>query len=137
MPYVLTCSRANVPYMLTCSRANVSSVPKYSRAITSNNKNKFLITCFSVRFEHSVCHGSLMTTYIMLLAQLVEHSLVHWYQQCVTVHQVPKCMSCPRDIVMITGRAHYFHDCICIYQVCINYKLYIICKAYQVVAVVA
>ena len=22
----------------------------------------------SVRFEHSVCHGSLMTTYIMLLA---------------------------------------------------------------------
>ena len=23
-----------------------------------------------------------------------EHSLVHWYQQCVTVHHVPKCMSC-------------------------------------------
>ena len=36
----------------------------------------------SVRFEHSVCRGSLMTTYITLLALLVEHSLVHWYQQC-------------------------------------------------------
>ena len=33
----------------------------------------------SVRFEPSVCRGSLMTTYIMLIAQLVEHSLIHWY----------------------------------------------------------
>ena len=64
----------------------------------------------SVRFEHSVCHGSLMTTYITLLALLVEHSLVHWYQQCVTVHHVPKCMSCHKAIVVITGRAHCFHD---------------------------
>ena len=39
----------------------------------------------SVRFEHSVCRGSLMTTNITLLALLVEHSLVHWYQQCGTV----------------------------------------------------
>ena len=30
-----------------------------------------------VRFEHSVCSGSLMTTYITLLAWLVERSLVH------------------------------------------------------------
>ena len=29
----------------------------------------------------------------LLLAWLVEHSLVHWDQQCVTVHPVPKCMS--------------------------------------------
>ena len=45
---------------------------------------------------------------IMLLALLVEHSLVHWYQQCVTVHHVPKCMSCHKAIVVITGRAHCF-----------------------------
>ena len=64
----------------------------------------------SVRFEHSVCRGSLMTTYITLLALLVEHSLVHWYRQCVTVHDVPKCMSCHKTIVVITGRAHCFHD---------------------------
>ena len=42
----------------------------------------------SVRFERSVCHGSLMTTYITLIAWFVEQSFVHWYQQCVTVHQV-------------------------------------------------
>ena len=51
-------------------------------------------------------------TYIMLLAWLVEHSLVHWYQKCVTVHHVPKCISCHKAIVVITGRAHCFHDCI-------------------------
>ena len=64
----------------------------------------------SVRSDHSVCRGSLMTTYITLLALLVEHSLVHWYQQCVTVHHVPKCMSCHKAIVVINGRAHCFHD---------------------------
>ena len=32
-------------------------------------------TRYAVRFEHSVI------TYITLLASLVEHSLVHWYQQ--------------------------------------------------------
>ena len=53
-----------------------------------------------------------MTTYIMLLAYLDEHSLVHWYQQCVTVHHVLKCMSCHKAVVVITGRVHCFHDCI-------------------------
>ena len=47
----------------------------------------------SVRFNHAVCCGSLMTTYIILLAYLAEHSLVHWYQQCVTIHHVAKCLS--------------------------------------------
>ena len=65
----------------------------------------------SVRFEHSECRGLLMTTYITLIALLVEHSLVHWYQQCVTVRHVPKCMSFPKAIVVITGRAHCFYDC--------------------------
>ena len=32
-----------------------------------------------------------------------------------TVHHVPKCMSCHKAIVVITGRAHCFHDCIYIY----------------------
>ena len=32
-----------------------------------------------------------------------------------TVHYVPKCMSCHKAIVVITGRAHYFHDNIYIY----------------------
>ena len=58
-----------------------------------------------VRFEHSLCCGSLMTTYITILSQLVEHSLVHWYQQCVTTHHVPKSMSCHKATVVITGSA--------------------------------
>ena len=41
---------------------------------------------------------------------LVEHSLIHWYQQYVTVHHVPKYMSCHKAIVVITRRAHCFHD---------------------------
>ena len=28
----------------------------------------------------------------------------------ITVHHVPKCMSCHKAIVAITGRAHCFHD---------------------------
>ena len=71
----------------------------------------------SLRFEHSVCRWSLMTTYITLLALLVEHSLVHWYQQCVTVHQMPKCINCHKAIVVITRRAHSFHDCVYINRV--------------------
>ena len=62
----------------------------------------------SVRFEHSVCHESLPTSFIMLLAWLVEHSLVHWYQKCVTVHYLPKCMSYHGVIgrLVITGRVY-------------------------------
>ena len=41
--------------------------------------------------------------------------LFHWYQQCVTVRHVPKCMSCYKAIVVMTGRAHCFHDCKYIY----------------------
>ena len=43
------------------------------------------------------------------LALLVEHSLVHWYLQCVTAHHVPKCMSYHKATVVITGRAHCVH----------------------------
>ena len=61
---VLTCSRGNVPCVLTCQRtlrayvltcltclhAHVLCVPKCSRAITSNNKSKFSMTCFTKIF---------------------------------------------------------------------------------------
>ena len=33
----------------------------------------------------------------------------------ITVHHVPKCMSCHKAIVVITGRAHCFHDYIFTY----------------------
>ena len=40
-----------------------------------------------------------------------------------TAHYVPKCMSC--HIVVITGRAHCFHDCIYIYIYIYMYIIYI------------
>ena len=46
----------------------------------------------------------------MLLTWLVEDSLVYWCPQCVMVHHVPKCMSCHKATVVITRRAHFFHD---------------------------
>ena len=44
----------------------------------------------------------------MLLSQLAQYSLVHWYQQCASKHHVPKCMICHKAIV--TERTHCFHD---------------------------
>ena len=37
------------------------------------------------------------------------------YYAHVNVHHVPKCMSCHKVTVVITGRAHCFHDCIYVY----------------------
>ena len=72
----------------------------------------YYVRLASLRLEHSVCRGSLMTTYIMLLAWFAEHSLIHCYQQCVTVDHVSKCMSFHKAILVTAGRAHCFHDCI-------------------------
>ena len=64
-----------------------------------------------VRFQHYLWISySLINIYITILAQFVVHSLVHWYQQCVTVHDVPKHMSCHKAIVVITVSAHVFPD---------------------------
>ena len=57
-----------------------------------------------------MCHVTLMVTHFTLLAYLAEHTLVYFYQQCVTLHHVPKCISCHELIVVITKRAHCFHD---------------------------
>ena len=46
-----------------------------------------------------------------------------WFKViCGTVHYVPKCMSCNKAIVVITGRAHCFHDCIFMHYSCIYIK---------------
>ena len=37
---------------------------------------------------------------------------------------VPKCMSCHKSIVVMIGRAHCFHDCMYIYNICINIYIY-------------
>ena len=48
--YVLTCQRTLRICVLTCSRAYVPCVPKCSRAITSINKCKVSMTCFTLIF---------------------------------------------------------------------------------------
>ena len=40
-----------------------------------------------------------------------------------TVHHVPKCMSCHKAIVVITGRAHCFHDYIYILRSSCFYEI--------------
>ena len=64
----------------------------------------------------------------MVLCWFVENSLVHWYQQCVTVHYVPKCMNCHRAIVVITKGANGFHDCIYITLILLLWDLNTMCR---------
>ena len=52
-------------------------VPMNQRVLSKLSKDHNIA---SGRIEHYVCRGSLITTYIMLLTLLVEHSLVYWYQ---------------------------------------------------------
>ena len=44
------------------------------------------------KFEHSFFHESLLTSLIILLGRLIEHTLVYWYHHipCVQVHELPK-----------------------------------------------
>ena len=44
-----------------------------------------------------------------------------------TVHHVPKCMSCHKAIVAITGRAHCFHDNIYITLILLLWDLSTLC----------
>ena len=55
------------------------------------------------------------------------NSLVHWYQQCVTVHHVPKCMSCHKATVVITRKAHCFHGYIYITPILLLWDLSTLC----------
>ena len=47
----------------------------------------------------------------------------------VTWNEVPRCMSCPRDIVMINRRAHCFHDYVYITPILLRQGLNILCIA--------
>ena len=83
--------------------------------INSTTAISFIISCFINRSERQVYSITLFDSPPQWLCdnKLVEHSLVHWYQQCVTAHRVPKCMSCHKAIAVITGRTHCFHDYMC------------------------
>ena len=47
------------------------------------------------------------------IMSLYKHTLTYTHRYIyITVHHVPKGMSCHKAIVVITGWAHFFHDCI-------------------------
>ena len=54
-----------------------------------------------------------------------KHSSFYCYQHCVIVYRVPKCMRCHKAIVVITRRAHGFHDYIYTYIYIYPYIIYI------------
>ena len=43
---------------------------------------------------------------------VANHARGHMMYSCNIVHHEPKCLSCHKSIVVITGRAHCFYDCI-------------------------
>ena len=58
--------------------------------------------------------GGILTSHPLALFGKLWHIrwslLVHWYQQWVTVHHLPKCMSCHKAILVINRMAHCFHE---------------------------
>ena len=62
------------------------------------------------KFKHSVFIVDHLKPLLLHFGWLVEHLLLHWQQQCVTMRHVPNCMSFHKAIVVITGRAHCFHN---------------------------
>ena len=121
-----------------CKRTSCAQVHELTQSHYGDNQEGKLFSWLHiyythlayVRFKHSVFRGSLMTTYIMFPAWLVEHSLVHWYQQCVTVHHVPKYMSCHKAIAMITERIHCFHDYIYITPIFLLCEIWALCASW-------
>ena len=69
-------------------------------------------------YPYIVCPNAWVTTTIVMITgrthcfhdYIYIMSLVHWYQQCVTVHYMPNCMSCHEAITVIARRSYCFHD---------------------------
>ena len=87
----------------------------------------------SVRFEYSVCHGSLQTPYI--LCSLFSLLSTHWFIGPATCKHTSgaqvQCMSCYKAIAMITGSAHCFHDCVYIMSILLLWDLSSLCAMYH------
>ena len=59
---------------------------------------------------------------------VANHALGLMMYICNIAQHVPKCMSCQKAIVVITGRAHCFHDCIYITSVLLLWDLSTVCR---------
>ena len=68
-------------------------------------------------------------TQIVQISQIsnVTTLLIHWHQQCVTVHRVANSMSWHKVIVVITGKARCFHDYIYVTPIFLLWDLSTMC----------
>ena len=55
------------------------------------------------------CHETLLRSFVMLFFGLFQHSLIHWQEQCVIGHHLPKCLSYHEAIgrLVITRKVHF------------------------------
>ena len=75
-----------------------------------------------------LCISIYLYLFELILCSLLSLLRTLWYEQCVTVHHVPKCISCHKAIVVITGRAHCFHDNIYITLILLLWDLSTLCR---------
>ena len=80
--------------------------------------------------------GILLYFYVCIYICNHENSVPSWFSlqwlrgnSCTwaTVHHVPKCMSCHKAIVAITGRMYCFYDCIYITPILLLWDLSTVC----------
>ena len=111
LPILLTlsfsCEKCE-PHFLRFWRSSKNQLP-FTKREEAYHHNGFVAT-------HALWHMIYSYTLLVPMNQRVlnkqskeRNSLVHWYQQCVTVHHVSKCISCHKAIAVITGRARCFH----------------------------
>ena len=88
---------------------------KYTLLVSMNqrmlNKLSNLYQQFvtAIRFTGA---SNVLNLHHVLVPAICNCNEAHWYQQCVNLHHVSKCISCHKAVMVITGRAHCFHDCI-------------------------
>ena len=81
-------------------------------------------------FKDTMLRFLLKNNTIMYTLLLLYFSYIYIYIY-IAVHHVPKCMNCYKAIVVITGRAHCFHDNTYIYiYIYFIYCIYILYKIY-------
>ena len=99
---VLTCSHANVASVLQCSRANVPYVLTCKTCITSNNKNKFSMTCFPQIFgTFSLPFSCKIRLYMKIIRRNGELEFILRIQQYISALLVP-AEFLPRLFILLT-----------------------------------
>ena len=76
--------------------------------------------------EHNI-HVNMKTICSLLRLLRALWFIGHWYQHCVIVHHVPKCMKCHNITVVTTGRAHCHHETYTLYS-SLRFEKHSVCR---------